>query len=57
MTKRERKLMIEGIKSPDIVKEGKACLFVLFVFACAAVAVAAVFGICWLLKQAILALC
>jgi type III secretory pathway component EscS len=49
--------MIEGIKSPDIVKEGKACLFVLFVFACAAVAVAAVFGLCWLLKQAILALC
>ena len=54
----EQKLMISnGVREPDIVKEGKACLMVLVLFVLAILVVAAVLGAFWLVQQVIMSLC
>lgn len=44
MNKEEKRMMSEGESHPDIVKEGKAALFVLVAFIAAVVVIAVVVG-------------
>lgn len=57
MTKDELRMLSEGDPTPDIVKEGKACLMTLVLFVCAILVVAAVCGAFWLVQQVIMSLC
>ena len=45
--------MLEGDPEPDIVKEAKACLLVLFLFVLAFLVMAAVIGGFWCIQQLI----
>ncbi len=51
LTEEEKRQMSEGFRDPDIVKEAKACLFVLIVFVCAMLVCGGVFGVFYLLNR------
>ena len=51
LTEEEKRQMSEGFPEPDIVKEAKACLFVLIVFVSAMLVCGAVFGVFYLLNK------
>lgn len=53
LTKEQKQLMLEGDPEPDIVKEAKACLLVLFLFVLAFLVMAAVIGGFWCIQQLI----
>ena len=56
--KEEQKLMISnGVREPDIVKEGRACLLVLVLFVLAILVCAAVGGLFYLLTEVVKSLC
>lgn len=57
MTKDELRMLSEGDPTPDIVKEGRACLMTLVLFVCAIIVVAAVCGAFWLVSELVKSLC
>lgn len=57
LTEEQKLMIINGVREPDIVKEGKACLMVLALFVLAILVVAAVLGAFWLVQKVIMSIC